>query len=54
MKLPILFLTLAAAALFPGACKHRNKQPACCAKNPAAYPTAQPTGSYSGGYGYVK
>ncbi|MDF1656855.1 MAG: hypothetical protein P1U58_04540 [Verrucomicrobiales bacterium] len=53
MKLSILFLTLSAAALFLGACKHRNKQPTCCTKNPVAYPT-QTAGSYSGGYGYVK
>ncbi|MDF1823090.1 MAG: hypothetical protein P1U68_00520 [Verrucomicrobiales bacterium] len=53
MKLSILFLTLAAVSLFTGACKHRNKQPSCCTKNPVAYPT-HPSGSYSGGYGYTK
>ncbi|GEM_PF-1473565 len=53
MKLSILFLTIAAASLFLGACKHRNKQTCCGTKNPVAYPT-QTSGSYSGGYGYVK
>ena len=53
MKFPILFLTIAAASLFPGACKHRNKELTCCTKNPVAYP-AQTSGAYSGGYGYVK
>ncbi|MEM7603451.1 MAG: hypothetical protein AAF357_18810 [Verrucomicrobiota bacterium] len=49
----LLTLTLALVALTLGACKHRNKQPTCCVKNPIAYPT-QHSGSVNGGYVYVK
>ncbi|MEM1441554.1 MAG: hypothetical protein AAGF67_04395 [Verrucomicrobiota bacterium] len=55
MKLWILTLTITFAALFLGACKHRNKKMHCEAtKNPVAYPVAEPRGTFSTGYGYVK
>ncbi|MEM6280538.1 MAG: hypothetical protein AAF491_09490 [Verrucomicrobiota bacterium] len=54
MKFQILTLTVTCAALFLGACKHRNKKTCCETKNPVAYPTAKPTATYSVGYQSVK
>lgn len=52
MKLPIFFLVLVLAALFSGACKHRERHSKSCL-NPVAYPVS-PSGAYSTGAGYVK